>query len=181
MADELRELQRLFHEAVMVGGPYQGEHPLTTPLLARNPPLCWFWVNVPGIDECGGDYGAGRLEAAHWIKRQRVERDVKQLSSAVRFQEIANWEGETLRPETDAEMLARAEWILHEMWMHAAWDSRNGVPACERHHRNFDGHRVPLPSEQIVVPRLLVPDHVVEFTDDYGLETALEDKHPLEV
>jgi hypothetical protein len=65
----------------------------------------------------------------------------------------------------------------------AAWDPRNAVPACEHHHRRFDGHHVPVPRERLVVPRhCWSPFHVRRIRpSDYGLETFLEDKHPLEV
>lgn len=164
--DQLRELQRLFAEAVLVGGPYQGERPLTTSLLARYPPPCWFMLNVPDIDACGGDLGPDHIEAAHWVKRQQVERWVK-----LQYGPYA---------EPAANLLAWQE-AREELVALAAWDPRNAVPSCEHHHRNFDAHRVPLPALQIIVPRLLVPEHVIEFITDYGLETALEDKHPLEV
>jgi hypothetical protein len=56
----------------------------------------------------------------------------------------------------------------------AEWDPRNGVPACEKHHQRFDSQRMP----PLVVPRRLVPLHVVDFTAAWGLETQLEDRCP---
>jgi hypothetical protein len=160
--DGLKELQRLFYEAVMVGGPYHGEHVLSTPLLARVPPSCWFQDHIPGLDPCGGDWGPDKLEAAHWIKRQQVERWVKSQYGpyASPAFDLRGW-------KEDQEDIVRL----------AVWDPRNAVPACEKHHRRFDSQRMPT----LVVPRRLVPEHVVEFTDDYGLETALEDRNPEEV
>lgn len=159
---ELEELQRLFHEAVLVTGPYaeryvRGGFPVA-PFGERpyRPRQCWFQANIPGIDPCDGDHGPDALEAAHWIKRQRVE-----LAVAAYFfgtEEAANGVG----------------WEIKDL---AGWDPRNAVPACEKHHRRFDAHRMPT----LIVPRRLVPEHVVEFANDYGLETALEDRNPEEV
>lgn len=159
MPDQLKELQRLFAEAVLVTGPY-GEWQVSGS--GRFSPFgCWFQEHVPGIDPCGGGR-PGVLEAAHWIKRQQVERWVRDQCAAIGTDGISITEGRELIPI-------------------AAWDPRNAVPACEHHHRRFDGHHVPLPREQLIVPRLLVPAHVLEFSEDYGMETFIEDKHPLEV
>lgn len=164
MPDQLKELQRLFAEAVLVTGPYTDEHGYPPPgypmrITARG---CWFQEHMPDIDPCGGGR-PGVLEAAHWIKRQQVERWVRNQLRVSPYD------------------LAITAAIVDELIAIAAWDPRNAVPACEHHHRRFDGHRVPLPREQLIVPRLLVPAHVLEFSEDYGMETFIEDKHPLEV
>lgn len=170
MPDQLKELQRLFAEAVLVVGPYAGnrftsgigDRSLTNRMLAEVPAGCWFKNMIPGIDSCGGGR-ADVLEAAHWIKRQQVER----------------WVINNAPVEVDGvHILLSERKALADL---AAWDPRNAVPACEHHHRRFDGHHVPLPRERLVVPRHLVPAHVLEFTADYGMETFIEDKHPLEV
>lgn len=122
---------------------------------------CWFAEMRPSLGEHGVDVGPceGWIEGAHWIKRQRVEAIV---------------DGWIIVEQCRGEIHSRWD---EDLTLLAAWDPRNGVAACERHHRRFDGHRMP----PLVVPRLLVPNHVVEFVNDWGLETALEDKHPLEV
>lgn len=157
---ELEELRRLFAEAVLVTDPYVGEVEFVPPGGWRwIQKVCWFAENVPGIDPCGGDFGPDHLEAAHWIKRQQVERWVK-----LQYGPYVALPVNLLQWQDDREELVDL----------AAWDPRNAVPACEKHHRRFDSHRMPT----LVVPRLLVPDHVVEFAECWGLETALEDRNP---
>lgn len=113
---------------------------------------CWFGAVVPGIDGCDGP-----IEGAHWIKRQRVGRWVELQLDIPKSM---------LRYDEDWELVRLAE-----------WDPRNGVPACEKHHRRFDGHRVDAANE-LVVWRHEVPAPVEAFAKDWGLETALEDRHP---
>jgi hypothetical protein len=113
---------------------------------------CWFSEHVPGeLGRCDG-----WIQGAHWIKRQRVESFVRLMGP--------HW--------VDA---GRSMWD-EDLPVLAAWDDRNGVAACEAHHARFDAHLMP----PLVVPRALVPDHVVEFCNDWGLETALEDRNPKE-
>lgn len=115
----------------------------------------------------------GPIEGAHWIKRQTVERWVEG------FREVR----QLVDPHTEKLYIGGAveyvEWSLavDDLVQLAAWDPRNGVPACERHHRIFDSQRVPLPSEQIVVWRHQVPAHVEAFALDWGLEHELDRKH----
>jgi hypothetical protein len=99
------------------------------------------------------DHCEGRIEAAHWISRQRVKNALWPL----------------LPPLWDCAGPKEADLI----WL-AEWDPRNAVPACERHHRRFDSHRMP----PLVVPRDAVPDAVEEFCADWGLESELGRKCP---
>lgn len=116
-----------------------------------NPLSCWFGHSIPGIDGCEGG-----LEGAHWIKRRRAEEWVKaQLGRGHRYD---------LAFDPDLVLVA-------------AWDPRNGVPACEKHHRRFDGHRVDATNE-LVIWRHEVPAHVEAFAADWGLEHVLEQRHP---
>lgn len=95
---------------------------------------------------------AGRLERFHYLSRQRVEHALGAL---------------LYNPH-----------IARELVLLAAWDARNGSIGCEGHHRALDSHRVSLPAEQLVVPYDALPDHVIEFAEDWGLESELERKFP---
>lgn len=122
---------------------------------------CWFARHRAELEEFGVNVGPceGWIEGAHWIKRQRVEKTVLDMQPV----------------ELDGFFLKLSDRM--DLAHLAAWDARNGVAGCEGHHPRFDSQRMP----PLVVPRLLVPRHVVDFTDDWGLETALELKHPQEV
>lgn len=122
---------------------------------------CWFAENVPGTDDCEGE-----IEGAHWIKRQRVEEEVARMVGVSKTQ-IKHFD-RIVAPELRAQV---------ESVLLAAWDPRNGVPACEKHHRRFDGHRVDAANE-LIVWRHEVPAPVESFCLDWGLETALEDRNP---
>lgn len=132
------ELSRLWAEAVLLDD-------------RGRPKSCWF-EGWPGHN-C-----EGKIEGAHWIKRQAVERWVKEQFAAIGTDGISITTGT-------------------ELAIVAAWDPRNGVPACEWHHRHFDGHLVDARNE-FVVYRPFVPDHVEDFTADYALESRLEEKCP---
>lgn len=161
---ELAELRKLWIDAVITFERPDGR------LALRG---CWFCEHRDVLAEVGVDIGPaeGPIQGAHWIKRQRAERDVKRL---------AEWAVEYQDP-TRISAFYIDHVLAEEIAQLAGWDPRNGVPACQRHHTVFDSQRVPLPSEQIVVPRLLVPRHVIEFSEEKGLETAIEEKHPQEV
>lgn len=144
---ELVELREQWRIAVVIGG---GTFPRTRP--------CWFGENVPGIDPC--EHGPRGVEGAHWIKRQRIERF---LTAG------ALWVEDPDDP---------CGWYYEDDLIQlAAWDPRNGVPACAKHHARFDGHRVDAANE-LVIWRHEVPAHVEAFALDWGLETALEDRNP---
>lgn len=139
---------------------------------------CWFGENVPGIDPC--EHGPRGIEGAHWIKRQRVENALDALLP---------WGGMLPCPRcVPGDAANECEWCegglifwpnedRRDVILLAAWDPRNGVPACEKHHRRFDGHRVDARNE-LVIWRHEVPAHVEAFALDWGLEQALEDRHP---
>ena len=42
-----------------------------------------------------------------------------------------------------------------------------------------DKHLVSLPSEEVVVPYSALPEHVLEFASEWGLENELEAKFPV--
>lgn len=52
----------------------------------------------------------------------------------------------------------------------AQWDVRNALPACTAHHRRFDNHATP----GLSVPAAALPEAVVEFIFDWGLESEAE-------
>lgn len=124
---ELIELTRVWREVVMFDD-------------RGYPNYCWFGTREGLVV----DFCDGKMEAAHFLKRQRVCKALEALGF-------------------DRELIQLAE-----------WDPRNGVPACEKHHRRFDGQRMP----SLVVPRFMVPEAVELFVADWGLETQLEDRWP---
>jgi hypothetical protein len=67
----------------------------------------------------------GKLQACHFLKRQRVRHALEALGF-------------------DRELIQLAE-----------WDPRNGVPGCEMHHQRFDSQRMPplaVPRHLVPVP-----------------------------
>lgn len=56
----------------------------------------------------------------------------------------------------------------------AEWDPRNAEIACTNHHRPFDNQATPA----LVIPRLLLPNHVCEYVSDYGVEAEMERRFP---
>lgn len=95
----------------------------------------------------GIDGCEGPIQGCHWIKRQRVEYDVAFMVGSARSDDLV---------------------------LLAAWDPRNGVPGCEKHHFRFDSNRQP----SLIVPRELVPTTAEYFCADWGLETPLEERNP---
>ena len=152
---ELDDLRENWKWAVCLG------RPLELGLAKERPLPCWFGANVPGIDPC--EEGPRGIEGAHWLKRQAVERTIR-----------AN-----LLPPEMVWAYAPAELVrsIDEYVLLAAWDPRNGVPACQKHHQRFDGTRVDATNE-LVIWRHEVPKHVEAFALDWGLESALEDRNP---
>ena len=155
----LDDLRGEWRKAVLEGRPY-----VASPFIWR--PACWFGTTaLAGADEC-----EGRVEGAHWIKRQRVEKTIAQQLGLPELVVSPKWQRRWRN--------FPAEYPDLELLFLAAWDPRNGVPACEKHHKRFDGHRADATSE-FIVWRHEVPDHVEEFCADWGLETALEDRNPV--
>jgi hypothetical protein len=104
-----------------------------------------------------------KLERAHIIGRQRVE---SVMWEQLRHMEIGDLP--TMPSERNSIVLL------------AAWDPRNARIACEGHHRRFDSHSTP----PLFVPYNALPEHVLEFIEDYGLELELEKRfapHPEDV
>jgi hypothetical protein len=52
----------------------------------------------------------------------------------------------------------------------AAWDPRNAEIGCEGHHRRYDSHATP----RLLLDYHQVPDRVIEFALDYGLENPFK-------
>jgi hypothetical protein len=114
--------------------------------------LCWLAQFDPAQRPC-----EGRFERFHFIGRQRVRNAL--------YSALPTWE--SFGAENRDDVLFVAE-----------WDCRNGGIACEAHHRRLDSHLVPLPSEQLHVPLNALPEHVLEFAADWGLEDTLEERFP---
>lgn len=89
----------------------------------------------------------GRIEAFHFIGRQRVRNRLLSLGF----------------DSADPAILL------------ASWDPRNAGPGCVMHHRRLDGHATP----DLTVFREQLPVDVLNFAEDWGLETDLEDRYPL--
>jgi hypothetical protein len=122
---------------------------------------CWLAQFDRGARPC-----EGRFERFHFINRQRVEHALA-LSLSCLIEDGPESHIWFVSPAADADLIHLA-----------AWDSRNGGIACEAHHRRFDKHLVSVPSEQVVVPYSVLPEHVLEFASDWGLEDELADKFP---
>lgn len=161
----LAELREMWAIAVLFGDRARWER-------ARPPLPCWFGRCVPGIDGC-----EGRLEGAHWIKRQRVEGTLcHNFQTEPTLRSVHRYVKEANRGASLKDMEPRAADAV-DLVLLAAWDPRNGVPACSKHHARFDGHRVDATNE-LIVWRHEVPAPVESFCTDWGLETALEDRNP---
>jgi hypothetical protein len=91
---------------------------------------------------------SGRINACHVIKRQRIGN--------------ALW-GYGL----DSDLIEMAE-----------WDPRLAVPGCAGHDAMLDNHRVPVPSERLMVFRHELPARVDEGAAHWGLEECLTDRCP---
>lgn len=103
---------------------------------------------------------SGRLERAHLIPRQRVENAMWAMLHDATF---------------SAEYFTCS--LNEEIWsliLLAAWDPRNAVIGCEGHHRRLDNHGTPA----LVIPAPELPDHMLDFIFDWGLETQAEDRFP---
>lgn len=94
---------------------------------------------------------ASRLERAHLISRQRVSNALGAL--------LPWGAAGTEQWNHFADLIQLAE-----------WDPRNGVVACEGHHRRFDAHLTPA----LIVPRAALPAHALDFASDWGIEGQLE-------
>ena len=94
---ELIELQENFWRTIIE--PYVQRLPKNA---------CWYAGSPSCFSPC-----SGHLEAAHWIKRQRVRNALQAL-------------------DFPPDAVQRAE-----------WDVRNGVPMCQTHHRRFDAQQMP--------------------------------------
>lgn len=124
---------------------------------------CW----LAQFDPAGKPSCEGGFERFHFLSRQRVEHGLEALMP----RNAAGWSDE-------AEQRAGLGFPEpRDLILIAAWDPRNGGIACEAHHRRLDSALVPLPSEQLVVPYEALPEHVLEFADDYGLTEQLEAKY----
>lgn len=136
-----------------------------------------FWLDVVKAgDEYGPDLPCflaayddqpcdGRIEAAHWIKRQRIEKTIAWNLGVPE----ALYRGRQKIATATAEQIERLP-LVHL----AAWDPRLAVPGCTRHHRRFDSQATP----PLWVFREEVPWEVEDGVTDWGLETALEDRSP---
>jgi hypothetical protein len=144
---------------------------------------CWLAQHDERRRPCSGP-----LERAHLISRQRVEHALGALLPD-RWELINQMEAQMGEPDfwsgNYAATVAKAHGeligssLLHplaDLILLAAWDPRNAVIGCSgEHHPRFDSHATP----PLVVPQSALPAHVFEFADDFGLETALNDRFPL--
>lgn len=104
------------------------------------------------------------LERAHMIPGQRVEHALGALLPGVedaQAQMVEQW----LQGNGREWAYAATDLILL-----AAWDPRNGVIACQHHHRRYDSHATP----ELRIHAAALPDHAIEFIYDWGLESEAE-------
>jgi hypothetical protein len=120
-------------------------------------PLCFLAQHDPLQRPC-----SGRLERMHFVNRQRVENALAMVLPITSYRTVST-QG------------LFADEIARDLILLAAWDSRNGGIACESHHRRLDSHATP----ELIVPHDALPDHVIEFGRDYGLESELERRYPV--
>lgn len=125
---------------------------------------CWLARHDPRRRPC-----VLPLERAHLIPRQRVENALGAILLGSAFTEEW-WEDEELR--TWRTPLTRD--LIWDLIHLAAWDPRNGIIACEHHHRRFDNHATP----ELAIPAFALPEHFTEFVTDWGLENAATDRFP---
>lgn len=114
---------------------------------------------------------AGRLERIHVISRQRVENAMYGLLPDPALETVTMLHPTQTRDEVAAELGDVDAWHRwhDELILLAAWDPRNGGVACEGHHRRFDSHVTPT----LIVHAFDLPEHVIEFAFDYGIEGQL--------
>lgn len=183
------------------GSNITGRHPRPTYRLAS--PYCFLAQHDERRRPC-----SGRLERAHLIPRQRVEAVVWEQLRGAEVNEPCPYCGgsafvDDVEPEccgnttTSGECrgdcavprqvevpcascdggfvrapLVKAE--VDDLILLAAWDPRNAVIGCEGHHRRFDNHATPV----LVIPAPELPDHMLDFIFDWGLETQAEARFP---
>jgi len=116
---------------------------------------------------------SGRLERFHWVNRQRIENAMGALLLGAEVEEWwSDWNGEEGGAGTDCFTMPQ-DW-LGEIVLLAAWDPRVGGIACEVHHRRYDRQLGPL----LTVFYDALPSHVIEWSEDWGLESQLEARCP---
>lgn len=115
---------------------------------------CWLAPHDPRHRPCSGRC----LERFHFVNRQRVE----------------NALGALLPSPPEVFHRGEVEPDRRVLILLAAWDPRNGGIACEGHHRRLDSHATP----ELIVPHQTLPEHVIEFAADWGLESEIERRFP---
>jgi len=146
---------------------------------------CWLAEFDPRHRPCDGP-----LERFHFVNRQRVEAIMWQhlLEARIDVEEpclLCRQTGADPRnvlqacPGCDGAKVQTypTPMTYEEVWdliQLAGWDPRNAGWGCEHHHRRLDGHRTP----GLVVPITALPQRVIEFSRDYGTESALGDRFP---
>lgn len=117
---------------------------------------CWLAQHDERRRQC-----SGRLERAHLIPRQRVENALGALLPEDRY----------YLPD-----YGLSDDVIRDLILLAAWDPRNGVVACEAHHRRFDSHLTPA----LAVRYEHLPSHLIQFAFDWGIDSQL-DRFPSEI
>jgi hypothetical protein len=153
--DDLRQLQAAWHTAVVLGDQPGSVAP------------CWFGQRHQELDL---ELCSGSSQGAHWIKRQQVERWMAQQLDLPEIVRTANFQRRRRFP---LELIERGLELVYL----AAWDPRNGVAACEFHHKRFDSQLVGARRHNPIL-RHQIPMLVEEFAADLGLWTPLEERHP---
>jgi len=135
---------------------------------SADPYGCWLAQFDPLHRPC-----TNSLERCHIIKRQRVEKVLDAMLDGAEVEEYwDDWNGEEGGAGCDSFAMPK-DW-REELVQLAAWDPRNARLGCTGHHPRFDSHATP----RLYVPYDALPDHVLEFAEDWGLELELERQCP---
>jgi len=118
---------------------------------------CWLAQFDPEERPC-----TNKLERCHVINRQRVEKALGAMLFGATLDDADGFPVELARTQRLAIVQC------------AAWDSRNARLGCTGHHPRFDSNSTP----RLYVPFEALPDHVLEFAEDWGLEAELQRKCP---
>lgn len=113
-------------------------------------PACWLKQHDPLDRPC-----SGRLEAFHFLGRQRVRHLLRQQFTT-----------DLLAPSA----IDAAD--LDDLVELAEWDPRIGGPGCTGHHRRFDNHATP----DLKITATALPSLVRAYVLDWGFETEVERK-----
>lgn len=104
----------------------------------------------------------GRLERIHFVNRQRIENAMGALLPT-NAEDAMAWDRSFYEDDFTF------KWVPSDLVLLAAWDPRVGGISCQQHHRRYDNHATP----PLIVPYGALPSHVIDWAEDWGLESQL--------